>query len=104
MLTRLKRTAFGLASTVPPLLVCAVLAAVAYWGHSTGWQAKKFSVLIGAEEAADEDDNSKPAEAPVTETAPGAPDWCEKHQVPDSLCTICHPDLPGASAVATPPP
>src|SRR5437870_5555568 len=96
MLTRLKDWTFALASVVPPLLVCGVLAAVAYWGSTTGWKAKKFGVLIGiAGEEADDDD--KPAasagDTPATEAVTGAPDWCEKHQQPDTLCTTCHPEL-----------
>jgi cobalt-zinc-cadmium efflux system membrane fusion protein len=93
MLMRLKRWILTLASAVPPLLVCALLAAVAYWGHTTGWQAKKFGVLIGAAEEADDDDAPKAGEGPAAEAVTGPPDWCDKHQVADSLCTACHPDL-----------
>jgi cobalt-zinc-cadmium efflux system membrane fusion protein len=98
MLTRLKHWTVALASALPPLLVVAVLAVVAYWGHATDWGAKamKFGVLIGAAEEDDPDDD-KPAgpqaHAPTTEVAPGPPDWCDKHGVADSLCTDCHPDL-----------
>lgn len=58
------------------MLVLVTLGAIAYWGHHTGWKAGKFSQLWG-----------------------GAPekkeDWCEAHNVPDSKCLACHPELGG---------
>ncbi len=106
----MKRWSLAIASGIPTLLVCAVLAAVAYWGHTTGWQAKKFSSLFpsladfvglsaAATEAADDD---KPAEAPVTDKVEGPADWCDKHGVADSLCTTCHPELAFRSGAAPP--
>jgi cobalt-zinc-cadmium efflux system membrane fusion protein len=92
MLSTLKRLPFALASAVPPLLVCGVLGGVAYWGHTTGWQAKKLAVLLGTE-SADPGEEAKPADGPSTEKVPGPPDWCEKHNCSDSLCTVCHPEL-----------
>jgi cobalt-zinc-cadmium efflux system membrane fusion protein len=104
MTQRLTRWFLALASAVPPMLVCLLLAAVAYWGHSTGWQAKKFGVLIGAaEEESDADDIVPKADGPTADSAAGPPDWCDKHQTPDSLCTTCHPDLAATPAVNLPP-
>ncbi len=102
MFTQIKHGLLALASAVPPLLVCVALAGVAYWGHATEWKAPKFSTLIGAEDANDDDDKAKAADAPVTETTPGPPDWCEKHQVSDSLCTACHPELAAGKSPAPP--
>jgi cobalt-zinc-cadmium efflux system membrane fusion protein len=48
--------------------------AVAAWGHHTGWTLPKFSALIGDEK---------------TEVA----DWCESHNVPESICVECNPAL-----------
>jgi cobalt-zinc-cadmium efflux system membrane fusion protein len=97
----LKRWFVALASAVPPLLVVAVLAVVAYWGHATEWKAPKFGALIGAK-GEGEVDKAKPAEAPTKETTPGLPDWCAKHEVADTLCTACHPDV--VASVHSPPP
>ena len=103
MAISIKRWSLAIAASIPSLLVCSVLAGVAYWGHSTGWEAKKLSVLLGLESDAAPEADSKPAEEPAVEKVEGPADWCEKHGVADSLCTTCHPELafrPGA----TPPP
>src|SRR5262245_23977890 len=79
MLAWLNRLLTALADFVPPLLVCAVLAAVAYWGHTTGWQAKKFGALIGAaDDEADDGHAEQSAAGPVAEALTGPSDWCEK--------------------------
>ena len=102
MLSAIKRSSFALGSFVPPLLVCGVLAAVAYWGHSTGWQAKRFATLVPDRLAAmlgiaeTPDEGEKPSTEPKAESVEGPPDWCEKHSVSDSLCIACHPDLAAA--------
>jgi cobalt-zinc-cadmium efflux system membrane fusion protein len=60
------------------VLVVAALAGVAWWGHRTEWKASRFSELFGAKSAAEKED------------------WCEDHNVPDSKCIACHPELVGA--------
>jgi len=62
--------------TVPTLLVFAALGSVAYWGHHTGWRAPHLAALLGKEAAS-------------------AEDWCKAHNVPDSRCIACHPELAG---------
>ncbi|HEV3258535.1 MAG TPA: efflux RND transporter periplasmic adaptor subunit [Gemmataceae bacterium] len=63
-----------LARVVPTLLVLGALGGLAYWGHRTGWTVPKFTALIG--------------------TAPaGEKDWCKEHNVPESQCVECNPDL-----------
>lgn len=57
-------------------LVLVLLGLVGYWGHRTGWRAPKLSELRGAQ-------------------APEAEDWCEAHNVPDSKCLACHPEIAG---------
>jgi cobalt-zinc-cadmium efflux system membrane fusion protein len=111
MVKRIKYWARAAGTAVPALLVCAVLAGVAYWGHMTGWQAKRFSEVFPAlaerlglaandvDQPTDADE--KKADAPTTERADGPADWCERHGIAESLCTTCHPDLatrPGGDA------
>ena len=64
---------------LPTILVLFVLGGVAAWGHATGWKIPKLSELRGS------------AAAGLKE------DWCEEHNVPDSRCIKCHPELVGAS-------
>lgn len=64
---------------LPTALVLGLLAAVGYWGHKTGWKAPKWAELVGEKAA-------------VTE------DWCIAHNVPNSRCIVCHPELAGESA------
>jgi cobalt-zinc-cadmium efflux system membrane fusion protein len=100
MNTSPNRWSSTIAGGIPPLLVCGVLAAVGYWGATTGWKSNRFSALFpkvaeffGVTAADIDDDDDKPADGPVTEKAEGPADWCEKHGVADSLCPECHPDL-----------
>lgn len=72
----IRRMAMG----VPTLIVLAILCAVGAWGHRTGWKASKFSELIGGKGA-----SAQPE------------DWCLAHNVPDSRCIACHPELVGES-------
>lgn len=65
---------------LPTLIVLAGIGAIGFWGHHTGWRAPKFTDLFGAGAAAE------------------AEDWCVEHNVPDSKCIACHPELAGESA------
>ena len=56
------------------LLVFGVLGGLLVWGHHTGWTIPKFSTLTGH---GDEDQS----------------DWCSEHNVPESKCVECNPDL-----------
>lgn len=68
-------TAFAhLRAVAPTVVVLAVLGGLAAWGHHTGWKLPKFSALIGAALPADKD-------------------WCEAHNVPESVCVECRPEL-----------
>ena len=60
--------------SLPTAAVAAVLVGLAVWGHTTEWTLPKFSALFGAEQA---------------EVA----DWCEAHNVPESICVECNPTL-----------
>jgi cobalt-zinc-cadmium efflux system membrane fusion protein len=63
-----------LRSTAPTFAVITLIAGLAVWGHETDWTLPKFSALIGSE---------KPEE----------PDWCDEHNVPESMCVECNPKL-----------
>jgi len=68
--------------SVPTLLVLAAFGGVGYWGHANEWRAPKFASVFGA--------------APVREEPE---DWCVEHNVPESRCIKCHPELAGEAAV-----
>jgi membrane fusion protein, heavy metal efflux system len=63
-----------LRKSMPTAAVVAALVALAVWGHSTEWTLPKFSALIGGEK---------------TEVA----DWCDEHNVPESICVECNKSL-----------
>jgi cobalt-zinc-cadmium efflux system membrane fusion protein len=56
------------------LLVFVVLGSLLAWGHHSGWTIPKFSSLAGR---GDGEQN----------------DWCSEHNVPESQCVECNPDL-----------
>src|SRR5262245_35285224 len=64
----------ALARGLPTVLVLAALAALAWWGHRTGWALPSFAALTG--EPAKEKD-----------------DWCGEHGVPESACVECNSSL-----------
>lgn len=64
---------------VPTLLVLVLLAGIAWWGHHSGWKIPKLADLTGASASAWEED------------------WCGEHNVPESICMACHPELAGAN-------
>jgi cobalt-zinc-cadmium efflux system membrane fusion protein len=70
-----------LARQLPTLAVLTLLGGLAYWGEHSGWKVPKFSEVFAARQA--------PAEKE---------DWCSEHNVPDSKCLACHPELAGANA------
>ncbi len=59
---------------VPTLLVLAGLAALAYWGHHTGWTIPTFAALTGDGDVEKDD-------------------WCAEHGMTESLCVECNPEL-----------
>src|SRR5580765_1803848 len=63
----------------PTFVVLGALGGLAYWGHHTGWSMPKFSDLTGRRSQVEKED------------------WCMQHNVPDSMCIACHPELVGAS-------
>ncbi len=70
----LRAAAIWLVGVLPTIAVLAALGGVALWGHHTGWKISSFAELSG--QAAVDDD-----------------DWCVDHNVPESECVECDPDL-----------
>ncbi len=58
---------------VPTLLVLAAIGTLGWWGHAHNWKLPKASALNGQAEEKD--------------------DWCAEHNLPESICVECHPDL-----------
>ena len=57
-----------------PTLILVGFAAVFYYGHQNDWRLPKFGALTG---------NAKVV----------VKDWCEEHNVPESICVQCDPSL-----------
>ena len=87
--------------SLPTFLMFVCLAAVAYWGHHTGWKAPKFSDLLSTRVAQEEEDwcvehgvpDSKCIKCHPELVGESGADWCKEHGVPESKCTICHPEI-----------
>ena len=86
---------------LPTALVLVGITAVGVWGHHTGWRAPRFSELFGGGTTAEKEDWCTAHNVPDSkciachpELAGGsAEDWCGEHGVPESRCTICHPEI-----------
>lgn len=61
---------------LPTILAFLVLGGLSVWGHRTGWKLEP-----------------RPAASKEKE------DWCEAHNVPNSACLACHPELGGGNPV-----
>lgn len=68
-----------LLGALPSVAVFAALGGLALLGHRTGWKVPKFGTLFAHSKTEKED-------------------WCETHNVPDSRCIACHPELGGGDA------
>jgi cobalt-zinc-cadmium efflux system membrane fusion protein len=97
VLSALHRGFAALLRAVPTLLVGAALVGLFYWGHTTNWTAPRFSELFAHEPGNGDDEKKPPAKEP---DGPTKHAWCEKHNVPDEQCVICHPELAAKSATA----
>ncbi|MFO0982216.1 MAG: efflux RND transporter periplasmic adaptor subunit [Planctomycetota bacterium] len=85
---------------MPTLLVLAALGGLASWGHRTGWKVPHLSDLAGTEAGEKEDwcaEHNVPDSTCIAchpELAGASPaDWCKEHGVPESRCTVCHPEI-----------
>lgn len=64
----------AIVSSIPTLLVLALLGGLAWWGHHHDWRIPAFSDLTGT--------------APVNGEV-----WCDAHGVPEADCIACRPEL-----------
>lgn len=70
----------SVARHVPTVLVLGALLAIGILGHRSGWTIPSLKALLG--------------QGGTSEVA--KEDWCATHNVPDSKCIACHPELAGA--------
>lgn len=86
---------------LPTALLLVGLGAIGIWGHRTGWSAPKFSELIGRQDRSEQEDwcvehnvpDSKCIACNPELAGESADDWCKEHGVPESNCTICHAEI-----------
>lgn len=90
----------GMLASIPTLIVLAAIAGVAYWGHLTGWKAPAL-LSSGKDAGAKTEDWCDEHNVPDSRCIKCRPelvganmkDWCPEHGVPESKCTICHPEI-----------
>jgi len=88
-------------AALPTFAVLGVLLAVGAWGHRTGWKAPRFSQLLGTSPEAEDEDWCDVHNVPDSRCIACHPelvgesptDWCKEHGVPESKCTVCHPEI-----------
>ncbi|RIK63127.1 MAG: hypothetical protein DCC65_16370 [Planctomycetota bacterium] len=86
---------------LPTLAVLIAIGGVGYWGHSNEWRAPKFASLFGSPPAREAEDWCAEHNVPESRCIKCHPelageaqaDWCKEHGVPESRCTICHPEI-----------
>lgn len=86
---------------LPTLLVLIALAAVGWWGHRTGWSAPSLAGLMGTKAKVPQEDWCAEHNVPDSRCIKCHPellgenkaDWCREHGVPESKCTLCHPEI-----------
>lgn len=91
----------GLLHHVPSVVVFGALGALFWWGHHTGWTIPSFAHLAGAAVTEEKEDWCAAHNVPDSkciachpELAGADPkDWCKEHGVPESRCTVCHPEI-----------
>lgn len=87
--------------SLPTLVVLTALSGVAYWGHHNEWRAPKFASLFGSPPQREPEDWCAEHNVPDSRcikchpelVGEQAKDWCKEHGVPESRCTICHPEI-----------
>ncbi|MCK6458066.1 MAG: efflux RND transporter periplasmic adaptor subunit [Phycisphaerae bacterium] len=97
----LRRRLERLAHTLPTVLVLIALSGIGWWGHKNEWRAPKFASVFGAPPAREPEDWCLEHNVPESRcikchpelAGEAAADWCKEHGVPESRCTICHPEI-----------
>lgn len=88
-------------AALPTTFVLVGLCALGVWGHRTGWKAPAFAQLFGVADKSTAEDWCEAHNVPDSECIACHPelagesgaDWCKEHGVPESKCTVCHPEI-----------
>jgi cobalt-zinc-cadmium efflux system membrane fusion protein len=86
---------------LPTMIVVLMLVGTGLWGHKHGWRAPRFADLWGSQLPAETEDWCATHNVPDSRCIKCHPellgassaDWCKEHGVPESRCTICHPEI-----------
>jgi cobalt-zinc-cadmium efflux system membrane fusion protein len=98
---RIRRLLRAVMGSFPTLVVLFALAGVGIWGHAHSWRAPKFASLFGDSSPREQEDWCAEHNVPESRCIKCHPelvgdttkDWCKEHGVPESRCTICHPEI-----------
>lgn len=86
---------------LPTLIVLIAFCGIGFWGHKNDWRAPKFASLFGSPAHREAEDWCAEHNVPDSRcikchpelAGEKAKDWCKEHGVPESRCTICHPEI-----------
>lgn len=98
---RIRWLLHGAIEAFPTLVVLFALVGVGVWGHAHDWRAPKFASLLGSAGPREPEDWCAEHNVPESRCIKCHPeligdtakDWCKEHGVPESRCTICHPEI-----------
>lgn len=87
--------------SLPTLLVLIAVGGVGYWGHQNDWRVPRFASVFGSLPQRESEDwcvehnvpDSRCIKCHPELLGENAKDWCKEHGVPESRCTICHPEI-----------
>ena len=100
-LPRKRSAARTVLAALPTLIVLGGICGVGVWGHHTGWKASRFSQIFGSTPEGEKEDWCAIHNVPDSRCIACHPelagqngaDWCKEHGVPESKCTVCHPEI-----------
>lgn len=89
------------AQKAPALIVLLALGGLGLYGHRTGWKIPRWSTYAHDHGARQHEDWCETHNVPESKCLACHPelagedpnDWCKDHGVPESKCTVCHPEL-----------
>ena len=89
--------------SIPTVVVLVLLGGIGYFGHQRDWTLPSFQELAGGDQSGlvETEDWCEAHNVEQTrclacnpELAGADPDdWCKEHGVPESRCTVCHPEI-----------
>jgi len=85
----------------PTAFILIMLGGLGYYGHQTGWKIPEFTEFFSQSSETEEEDWCETHNVPESvclacqpELAGANPrDWCREHGVPESKCTVCNPEI-----------